>query len=85
MNGQEFVIGGFTDPQRSRIGFGALLLGYYDDHGQLRYAGKVGTGFDDHTLPSLHAAPGRQRAAGPALRARPRTAPVAACTGSSRG
>jgi len=39
---QEFVIGGFTDPQRSRKGFGAL-----------RYAGKVGTGYDDDTLVTL--------------------------------
>jgi bifunctional non-homologous end joining protein LigD len=54
ITGQEFVIGGFTDPQRSRIGFGALLLGYYDTDGGLVYAGKVGTGFDNHTLRILH-------------------------------
>jgi len=54
-NGQEFVIGGYTDPQRSRVGFGALLLGYYDDAGELVYAGKVGTGFDRETLLSLRA------------------------------
>jgi DNA ligase D-like protein (predicted ligase) len=53
--GQEFVIGGYTDPQGSRTGFGALLLGYYDRDGTLAYAGKVGTGFDRHTLASLHA------------------------------
>jgi bifunctional non-homologous end joining protein LigD len=53
-NGQEFVIGGYTDPQRSRVGFGALLLGYYDRDGALVYAGKVGTGFDRKTLLSLH-------------------------------
>jgi DNA ligase D-like protein (predicted ligase) len=53
LNGQEFVVGGYTDPQRSRVGFGALLLGYYDDDGLLRYAGKVGTGFDRPTLTSL--------------------------------
>jgi bifunctional non-homologous end joining protein LigD len=53
-NAQEFVIGGFTDPQRSRVGFGALLLGYYDAGGDLVYAGKVGTGFDTRTLNSLH-------------------------------
>ncbi|AXK33996.1 ATP-dependent DNA ligase [Streptomyces armeniacus] len=47
--GQEFVIGGFTEPQSSRVGFGALLLGYYDGT-QLRYAGKVGTGYDRSTL-----------------------------------
>ena len=45
-NNQEFVIGGFTDPQGSRTGLGALLLGYYDGDGKLTYAGKVGTGFD---------------------------------------
>jgi DNA ligase D-like protein (predicted ligase) len=49
---QEFVIGGFTDPQRSRVGFGALLIGYYDD-GKLRFAGKVGTGFSNQTLLAL--------------------------------
>jgi bifunctional non-homologous end joining protein LigD len=53
-SGQEFVIGGFTDPQGSRTGFGALLLGYYDTGGRLVYAGKVGTGFDNQTLRSLH-------------------------------
>ena len=49
---QEMVIGGYTDPQGSREGFGALLLGYYDD-GKLRYSGKVGTGFDDEFLRKL--------------------------------
>jgi DNA ligase D-like protein (predicted ligase) len=55
LNGQEFVIGGYTDPKGSRVGFGALLLGYYDADQKLRYAGKVGTGFDRPTLTSLHA------------------------------
>ena len=55
-NAQEFVIGGYTDPQRSRVGFGALLLGYYDPGGDLVYAGKVGTGFDTRTLRGLHTA-----------------------------
>jgi bifunctional non-homologous end joining protein LigD len=55
-SGQEFVIGGFTDPQGSRTGFGALLLGYYDSDGKLVYAGKVGTGFSQRTLDTLHAA-----------------------------
>lgn len=49
---QELVIGGYTDPQRSRIGFGALLLGYYKQ-GKLHYAGKVGTGFDTEALTYL--------------------------------
>jgi bifunctional non-homologous end joining protein LigD len=52
--GQEFVIGGFTDPAGSRVGFGALLLGHYEGD-RLRYAGKVGTGFDRRTLIRLRA------------------------------
>jgi len=52
-NRQEFVIGGYTDPKGTRAGFGALLLGVYDDDGQLRYAGNVGSGFDQRTLVSL--------------------------------
>jgi DNA ligase D-like protein (predicted ligase) len=52
--GQEFVIGGFTDPRGARTGFGALLLGYYDPGHDLVYAGKVGTGFTQQTLDSLH-------------------------------
>ena len=47
---QEFVIIGYTDPQGGRQGFGSLLLGYHDDKGQLVYAGRVGTGFDDRLL-----------------------------------
>jgi len=52
---QEFVIGGYTDPQGSRAGIGALLLGVYDEDGVLRYAGRVGTGFDNRTLGALKA------------------------------
>jgi bifunctional non-homologous end joining protein LigD len=48
----EFVIGGFTAPAGSRQHFGALLLGIYSQ-GQLRYVGKVGTGFDERTLDAL--------------------------------
>ncbi|MBK5219248.1 MAG: non-homologous end-joining DNA ligase [Thermoleophilia bacterium] len=51
---QELVIGGFTPPQGSRRHFGALLVGYYED-GELHYAGKVGTGFDQRTLADLGA------------------------------
>ena len=50
---QEFVIGGFTEPAGSRQGFGALLVGFYEN-GRLRYAGKVGTGFSDSLLKKLH-------------------------------
>ena len=53
--GQEFVIGGFTDPRGTRTGFGALRLGYYDPGQKLVYAGKVGTGFTRRTLDRLHA------------------------------
>lgn len=49
---QELVIGGYSDPEGGRIGFGALLLGFYKD-GDLHYAGKVGTGFDDRELTNL--------------------------------
>jgi bifunctional non-homologous end joining protein LigD len=52
--GQELVIGGYTAPNGSRTEFGALLLGYYE-RGELRYAGKVGTGFDQATLCELGA------------------------------
>ena len=50
---QEVVVGGFTDPKGSRSGLGALLVGVYDGD-ELRYAGKVGTGFDAATLHALY-------------------------------
>ncbi len=50
---EEFVIGGFTEPAGSRNGFGALLVGCYNEQGELNYSGKVGTGFDQHTLRAL--------------------------------
>jgi DNA ligase D-like protein (predicted ligase) len=49
---QEFVVGGFTEPSGSRRGFGALLVGYHEA-GRLRYAGKVGTGYNDQMLRDL--------------------------------
>jgi bifunctional non-homologous end joining protein LigD len=49
---QELVIGGFTAPKGERTDFGALLVGYYEN-GDLRYAGKVGTGYDRRTLARL--------------------------------
>jgi bifunctional non-homologous end joining protein LigD len=51
---QEFVIGGYTKPEGARVGFGALLVGYYDG-GDLIYAGKVGTGFTTQSLKELTA------------------------------
>ncbi len=62
--GQELVIGGYTAPRGSRTEFGALLLGYYD-HDELRYAGKVGTGFDQATLRELGAMLRERRLAAP--------------------
>ncbi|MBA3316887.1 MAG: ATP-dependent DNA ligase [Gemmatimonadales bacterium] len=49
---QELVIGGYTEPQGGREHLGALLVGYYDG-GKLRYAGKVGTGYDGDALELL--------------------------------
>ena len=55
VHGQEFVIGGYSDPAGARSGLGALLLGVYDDDGSLHYAGRVGTGFSEKTLADLSA------------------------------
>jgi bifunctional non-homologous end joining protein LigD len=51
---QDFVVGGFTDPQGGRVGLGALLVGFYEGE-TLVFAGKVGTGFDTEMLASLRA------------------------------
>jgi bifunctional non-homologous end joining protein LigD len=53
VNEQEFVIGGYTDPQGQRVGFGALPAGHYERK-KLRYAGKVGTGYDTSALKRMH-------------------------------
>ena len=47
------MIGGYTDPEGSRVGIGALLAGVYEGE-RLVFAGKVGTGFSDKTLRDLH-------------------------------
>ena len=52
--GQELVVGGFTDPQGSRVGLGALLVGYFDKD-DFVFAGKLGTGFDTKLLLDLRA------------------------------
>ena len=49
---QELVVGGFTDPQGTRVGLGALLVGYYDGS-DFVFAGKIGTGFDTKLLLDL--------------------------------
>ena len=51
---QEFVIGGFTDPAGSRVAFGALLLGVYDEQGRFQFVGRTGTGFSERSLKELH-------------------------------
>ena len=51
---QNFVVGGFTDPQGKRVGLGALLVGYHKD-GDFVFAGKIGTGFDTKLLLDLRA------------------------------
>jgi bifunctional non-homologous end joining protein LigD len=53
LRSQEFVLGGYTDPGGSRKGFGALLLGYFDNDGELVYAGRVGTGFSENSLRTI--------------------------------
>ena len=52
-NQQEFVVGGWTEPRNSRQHFGALLLGYYDEGGNLVYAGHTGTGFSNRLLQDI--------------------------------
>lgn len=49
----EFVVGGWTDPKASRSGFGALLLGVYDESGGLIYAGRAGSGFSERETKAI--------------------------------
>ena len=71
---QEFAIVGFTDPEKSRVGFGALLLAVNDDQGKLVFAGKVGTGFNDRTLRELRARMDKLEIDKPAFKNPPRGA-----------
>jgi bifunctional non-homologous end joining protein LigD len=50
---EEFVVLGWTPPGGSRVGLGALHVGYYDPEGRLHYAGGVGSGFDEQELRSI--------------------------------
>ncbi len=52
---QEFVVGGWTEPRKSRSLIGAILLGYYDGEGRLVYAGHTGTGFSGASLRDMFA------------------------------
>ncbi|MFL6201040.1 MAG: DNA ligase D [Thermoanaerobaculia bacterium] len=71
---QEMVIVGFTDPEGSRSGFGALLLAVNDDDGELVFAGKVGTGFNTRTLVDLRKKLGKLERKTPAFKKAPRGA-----------
>ena len=71
---QEFAIVGFTDPEKSRVGFGALLLAVNDDKGELTFAGKVGTGFNYRTLRELRARMNKLEVDKPAFKNPPRGA-----------
>ena len=51
---QNFIVGGFTDPQGKRVGLGALLVGHFEDD-DFVFAGKIGTGFDTKMLLDLRA------------------------------
>jgi DNA ligase D-like protein (predicted ligase) len=53
LNGAEFVVVGWTEPEGRRPYLGALLLGYYDPNGSLIYAGRTGTGIDNPELERL--------------------------------
>jgi hypothetical protein len=83
---QEFVVVGYTDPEGSRRGFGALLLAIHDADRTLRYAGKVGTGFDGATLKSVHAQLERLASEPRRLRSgRPRRVALGAAEARRRG
>ena len=70
-NEQEFVVGGYSDPKGARVGFGALLLGYYE-RGALKYAGEVGTGFSNPMLEQLSRRLSRLESREPRFRGRRR-------------
>jgi len=53
--GQEFVVGGYTEPKNTREGFGSLILGAYNEDGELTYTGRVGTGFTQSAARDLMA------------------------------
>jgi bifunctional non-homologous end joining protein LigD len=68
---QEFVVGGFTDPEGRRTGIGALLLGVHDADGELVYVGKVGTGFSAREAVALRQRLAKLEIANPPFARRP--------------
>lgn len=73
MKRQEFLVGGYSEPSGYRTGFGALLLGYYEDK-VFMYAGKVGTGFTEKTLTQLQQRFGELEQKNPAFGSPPKGA-----------
>ena len=69
---QEFVVGGWTEPRRSRQHLGAILLGFYED-GDLIYAGHTGTGFNAESLREMERRLTRLERKTPPFREKPRT------------
>lgn len=72
-NRQEFVVGGWTEPRKTRNYVGAILLGYYDEDGKLVYAGHTGTGFSGALLEEMHRRVKRLERKTPPFSERPKT------------
>jgi bifunctional non-homologous end joining protein LigD len=72
-NRQELVVGGWTEPRKSRAYLGAILLGYYDPAGDFVYAGHTGTGFTREQLADMYRRLKRLERKTPPFRHRPRT------------
>ena len=73
-SGQEFLVGGYTEPAGQRQGFGALLVGTRAADGSLEYAGRVGTGFDEQLLAQLRRRLDALRVTDPPFREPPKIA-----------
>jgi bifunctional non-homologous end joining protein LigD len=69
---EEFVVGGFTEPRRSRQHIGALLLGYFDKSGSLQYVGHMGGGFNNESLHDMRRRLARLERRTPAFAVPPR-------------
>ncbi|HUE95629.1 MAG TPA: hypothetical protein VMN39_03170, partial [Longimicrobiaceae bacterium] len=72
-NQQEFVVGGWTEPRKTRTHLGAILLGYYDGDGDFVYAGHTGTGFNADALAEMYRRLKRVERKTPPFRERPKT------------
>ncbi|MEX2581975.1 MAG: DNA ligase D [Gemmatimonadota bacterium] len=72
-NQQELVVGGWTEPRKSRSFIGAILLGYYDEAGDFIYAGHTGTGFKHEQLAEMHRILRRLERKTPPFKERPKT------------